>query len=139
MAKTKFTEEKGELMRSMWAKPVSNTILAQNLGVSIPTMIKWRRLMGLPNRVGIRGELIKQGWRDRAYAVQQDPRAGSTFPVFLTFNETAAVKIAAELRDIDPEILISRIVRTVLNDKMIDAVLDDADDLIVMGEACHQS
>lgn len=51
-----------------------------------------------------------------------------TFRMTLSGNEMKALQIAADTRNVSPDVLFERLMLVLINDGLIDAVLDDSND-----------
>ncbi len=101
MSTLTWTDEKDAQLRAMWPDRVNNTlaVIGAVLGKSVPAVSERARKLGLASRVD-------PGGRDVGYLRREAARCGMTLPV-----------------------LKQSILDAVVRDRLIDAVLDDREEM----------
>lgn len=120
-------------MRELWPQVVTNNYIAGEIGVSIVTLIKYGKALGLESRQKLKTKISRMRWVElhnkRLSEKYQEPvplKARKSVTLILGADDMMLLCLAAEKRHTTPEDFCHRIMHTIVKDNLADAVLDDA-------------
>lgn len=129
----KLSAEGEARMRELWPQVVTNNYIAGEIGVSLVTLIKYGKILGLESRQKLKTKISRMRWAEihgrRLAEAQREPvlpRVRKTVTLVLGVDDMMLLCLAAEKRHTTPEDFCHRIMHTIVKDNLVDAVLDDA-------------
>lgn len=121
---SKLTPELELKLREVWNTPVTNDYIAESLGITCVTLIKYGKILGLEPRHNIRSRSLRVGWS--VEKVHYHRKLKRAITVAFAPDEMMLICLEAERRRTTPEYLCQKVLQIVMKDHITDAVLDDA-------------